>query len=567
MSSRAIQITGQNSSVTKLTFYKRNVFWVIVASIVILAPALVYGIPSNTDLSNHFRFALPFYDSLQSGHLYPGWLAESNAGYGDASFRFYPPGTYYLLAGTRALTGSWYSGSLLSFALMFASGGLGMYLWTREFVSSQMAMWAGILYTVAPYRLNQLYQAFMLAEFAGAAILPFTFLFTERVCARGRPRDVAALATSYAILVFTHLPLAVIGSIALFVYALFRLRPRKQWKTLIWLAASAGLGLAASACYWATMVAELGWIRADNLKPYPFVDYRNNFLLSTFSPENLNVWWMNILLLATLAMFWPGLVLFRRSTWQTIPPRGVKAAAVLLLFTLVMATPPSVPIWNLLRPLQETQFPWRWLTLTSLACPVLFASAIPFWVRLWHEKKRPLVIVAAGTIAISLSFSVSHTIREAQYLNRAEFDATLRTVQGSQSVTQWWPRWVNEPLKEMRGNVDAGPRNVLVKSWQPEIRGFAVGPGEAREVRLRTFYYPNWVATSGGHPLAIRPDADGAMLVSVPAERTDIVLEFREPSRVRWAAILTVLGWIAIVALTFGARKGLRHSSFREVAL
>jgi len=59
---------------------------------------MVFGIPSNRDLLSHFRLALPFYDAIRLGDLYPGWLAESNSGYGDASFRFYPPGFHHLIA-------------------------------------------------------------------------------------------------------------------------------------------------------------------------------------------------------------------------------------------------------------------------------------------------------------------------------------------------------------------------------------------------------------------------------------------------------------------------------------
>jgi 6-pyruvoyl-tetrahydropterin synthase related domain len=551
MSSPAMIIHGTKTSTSALRVPK--VVWVIVASLLILVPVLLFGIPSNIDLSNHFRFALPFYDALQNGHLYPGWLPDSNSGYGDPSFRFYPPGTYYLLAGTRALTGSWFSGSVLAFGVLSVLGSLGVYWWARQLVSSQVAMWAGILYAVAPYRLNELYQAFLLAEFAGAAVLPFTFLFTERLCNRVRLRDVGGLAASYAILVFTHLPLTVIGSLALLVYALLRLERGKRWKTLIWLAVSVVLGLVASASYWSTMISELSWIRADNINPYSFVDYRSNFLLSTFSPENLNVWWMNILLLGTLAMFWPGLILFRPSVWKSLPARGLKAAGVVLVFTIAMGTQISTPAWKLLRPLQETQFPWRWLALTSMVCPVLCAAALPYWTKQWHGKLRPLIIAGAGIIAISLAFSVSHIVREAQYLKRAEFDATLRAIQGSQGVMQWWPKWVNEPIREMNQEVDAGPRNVSVKSWESQKRVFLVEAGTTSEVRVRTFYYPLWTAKKDSENLAVRPDTDGALVISVPPQNTTVVLEFREPARVRWARALSGIAWIGILGLlSFG---------------
>jgi hypothetical protein len=56
----------------------------MIASAAIIAPALVFGVPSNLDLTNHFRFALPFHDAISSGDLYP-WLAGQIAAMGPAA--------------------------------------------------------------------------------------------------------------------------------------------------------------------------------------------------------------------------------------------------------------------------------------------------------------------------------------------------------------------------------------------------------------------------------------------------------------------------------------------------
>src|SRR5712691_11049041 len=312
MTARSLSLSATRSFASSLTPETRHLIIVVLVAIAIMGPLLLWGVPSNNDLSNHFRFALPFYDALRSGHFYPGWLAEANQGFGDASFRFYPPALYYLLALTRTLAGNWYAATVIAFSALSVMGALGIYFWAREFGSSEMAMWAGILYSVAPYHLNQFFQAVMLAEFAVAADLPFAFAFTERVCKRRRKRDVAGLAAAYAVLILPHLPLAIIGSITLAVYALLRIERKNRSATLMCLASSVALGLAASACYWTTMLIELKWIRADNLNPEPSVDYRHNFVFSTFSSDSLNVWWMNILLLGTVAMFWPALALLSR---------------------------------------------------------------------------------------------------------------------------------------------------------------------------------------------------------------------------------------------------------------
>lgn len=519
---------------------------------------MIFGIPSNRDLSSHFRLALPFYDAIRSGDLYPGWLAESNSGYGDASFRFYPPGFHQLIGGFRLLSGNWYLATLLVFTLLSVVGSLGMYLWAREFLPSRYAMWAGVVYAIAPYHINQLYQAFLLPEFAGAAVFPFTFLFIERICRRGSIRDVAGLAISFAALVFTHLPLTVNAAIALPVYALVRMESGKRLSTLLHLALAGILGLVASACYWTTMVAEMKWIRADNINPEPSVNYRLNFLLSTFSPDNLNVWWMNILLLSSVALFWPAVACFwssrRLATSESsarVSIRALKATVVLLALTLFMATPLSRPVWDLLPTLQATQFPWRWLVITSMAGSILLAAAIPYWEDAAKRGNRKLIMIAAGTMVISFAFSASHIVREAQFLKRPIFDKTLSELRGSQSSPQWWPIWVKETFRNMNSPVEAGGRDVVVTSWLPELRTFQLGPGEAVEARVRTFYYPHWKAEANGQSLAVRPDLDGALLISVPANAVSINLKFQEPRRVWVARVACAIGWIVIGSLFF----------------
>ena len=560
MTSRAITLHSIRSSVSWLSPDTKQFLWVALAALAIMSPTLLWGIPSSRDLTNHFRFALPFYDSVRAGHFYPGWLAESNSGYGDASFRFYPPAVYYLLAFTRTLTGNWLAATLLTANILSVSGALGVYFWGRAIGAGRFAVWAGILFAAAPYHLNQFFQSFMLAEFAGAAVLPFAFAFTERVCRHRRRRDMAGLAAAYGLLVLTHLPLTVIASIALFIYAIFRLVPERRLATLGSLSLAVLLGLLASASYWTTMLAELRWILADSVMPDPSVDYRQNFVLSTFSPDYLNVWWMNILLLATAAMFWPALALMWKSARNSMPEQTGKngslpALTVLVILTLIMATPLSRPLWNALPALQQTQFPWRWFAIMSMVCPLLLAMVIPFWKTLFAGKRRPLAILAAGTAVVAFSFSVSHIIREAYWLTPNQFEQRLSEIPGSQSVSQWLPVWVHEPIQKMNVPVNAGDRKVTIDSWQPERRVFQLGTGESTTARVRTFFYPHWVATSEGRRLELSHDSDGAILIALPAQGGKVTLEFREPLRVRYAAALTAVGWVVIGLLLLPRRR------------
>jgi hypothetical protein len=529
----------------------------VIVSIGILVPAIIFGVPSNLDLSNHFRFALPFYDSISSGDLYPSWLAESNSGYGDPSFRFYPPGLYYLLALTRWLTGGWYSAILLVFTSLSVVASLGIYFWARSFLPATTAMWAGVFYAVAPYHVNQLYQASMLAEYAACAILPFAFGFVERIFQLGRRRDIAGLALVYALVLFTHLPIAIIGSLALLLYALVRLEKSRKLLTLVKLALGAALGLCASAVYWVTMVTEMGWIAINNIERDASVDYRANFLLETFSADNLNVWWMNILALMTLLLFMPLVILLRRHHVPELKG-GLKAASLLTIFAVFMALPLSRPLWYALAQLQQTQFPWRWLALVSMGGSILAAASFPAWHTTVKPPARALRILVCGGVIIAVAFTLSHVVREAQYLSPAKFQDTLAGIRGSASVNYWFPVWARSNPLPMQREVAADGRFISVNFWQAEHREFSVAAGPSTEARIRTFYYPHWVATSESQILSTRPDKDGALLISLPASAGSIKLDFQEPQRSRTSGAASLLGFAFIGALalpTNGRRR------------
>src|SRR5262249_6143340 len=178
---------------------------------------------------------------------------------------------------------------------------------------------------------------------------------------------------------------------------------------------------------------------------------------------------------------------------------------------------------------------------------------------LMKTRKRPLVIVACGPVAISLAFSFGHIVREARWLTSAQFEQTLSDLRGSRSIHFWLPVWADNGLPEMQARVDAGNRAVKVESWEPEKRTFQVSAGDATEARIKTFFYPHWTATANGHVLPIRPDKQGAMLIALQADAATVQLESREPPKTRVARAASFGGWFLIgmlfMPISFRRRK------------
>lgn len=525
-----------------------SIVCVIVVALLVLVPIFVLGIPHGADLPNHYRFALPFYESIGAGSWYPGWLAESNAGYGDPRFRFYPPGLYYGFVLFRTVAGGWYIGSMVTFALISIAGGLGLYLWTRELSTNNVAMWAGILFALNPYRLNEIYQASLLSEYAACSVLPFAFAFTERICRKGRASDVAGLACSLACLVLTHVPLTVIGSLSLLLYSLFRLERANLVRTVLKLTAGVTLGLVASAFFWSTVIAELSWIKGNSVDPNLYYDYRLNFVFSPSALTNRNTWLANILGVVVLAFMAPAIVLLKKD-YRARVDKGLKAVFILALVSFFMTTELSRPIWAIVPKLQEVQFPWRWLAITSMSGCILLAASIPKWLQQRRSDLRPRDLLTPLALALSLVFVVGHVF-DSDYLDKREFDALLPDIRAAVSFKDWLPVAAREVryMNKMGDHVDAASRQVQIDSWQPEFRQFHLSSGPATDARVRTYFYPLWRASSNGKSLVTQPADDGALLVQVPADTTNVELSFQEPARVRVVRLVSWIGWILIIA-------------------
>ncbi len=180
---------------------------------------------------------------------------------------------------------------------------------------------------------------------------------------------------------------------------------------------------------------------------------------------------------------------------------------------------------------------------------------MPYWTPLKSSDNRKTTLLVFGVALISLAFTLSHTVREAVFLSHSQFDSTLQSVRGSESVGQWLPAWTNGVPKQMKSQVETENRVATIDDWQPEHRLFHVSAGDAQEARVRTYFYPLWHASANGKALSVRPAKDGALLISLPPQAVSVALDFKEPTRVHVAAIISLSGWVLIVVLlSIGSR-------------
>ena len=526
---------------------------IVGVGVVACLPLYRYGLPLLLDLNHHYRTALGFFESIVNGNYYPSWHPSTNGGYGDPSVRFYPPALYFLLCAFRLITPDWFLASLLTMTSLSIAGAFGMYLWARSFTSHYYAMAAGLLFVFSPFHANELYQSGMYGQYAAASVLPFVFASIDRIMQRRRNSDVALLGLSYGLLILCNVPMAVLGSIAFGIYTLIRFVESFELRIIYRLVIGTLLGVAFSCFYWLPVLRELKWKSPSGIDQGAWFDYRNNFLFAP-SASVMSDFLLPLLALATFTMALPAVVLlFKRR-------RKVLAPATVAVLGLFMSTVLSKPIWDRLPILQETQFPWRWMTVTSACISLLVALSLSQMYSMWRGRLRALSIAFTGLVLFALSFTIFQLMRGAILYDRVSFNQRVEWLRGSNTNQDFLPVWVKGKPREMDTEVEAANRAVTVLDWSAERKVFSIEPGRATEVRLKTYYYPHWQASANAIPLVTRPADDGALMIKVPSEKTTIEVKFKEPLSSYVAGTVSLVALLMIVSFAGFKRRAVKSS-------
>lgn len=219
-----------------------------------MLPSLFLGpMKAGSQQFNKF-WMVEFHNELLAGFAYPRWLFAAWDGFGSPTFYFYPSTYFYATSIVRLLCPdqlSWHAVSTIVQGVLIFLSGAAMWRWLSFHASNRLALLGAVAFMIMPYHLNDFYLRGALAESVAYVTIPIIATEIYRL-SRGHATAVPLLAAGYALLVLSHLPMALLVSLLLIMpYALFLQYglQRCERQFLRKTAAALALGLAMSAVY------------------------------------------------------------------------------------------------------------------------------------------------------------------------------------------------------------------------------------------------------------------------------------------------------------------------------
>jgi hypothetical protein len=528
------------------------------AAVILMAPSLIWGtLPSHSSMFN-LTWAAQFSDQVSSGILYPRWLPGSFDGLGAPTFYFYPPLAFWVDAAIRGLTfdllpTSWRL-SMVALVLLWASG-VAMYAWLRpQGGDHRVALIGALAYVAAPYHLVDHYIRGALAEFAAYVALPLAMASVSLVARRGGT-GILALAVTYAGLVTSHLPTALLISLtAIPAYVLFTAWHVRSSDPFFLLRCGLGLvlGLGLASPYLLPALTLQSSVGIDWMWRHGFrID--DSFLLKPdrwVQPEYM------FFVIATCAAGW---LLASLSTLSRRSPRLLWAMVSLGTLALMSGLVPWV--WHL-PVVSKVGFPWRLLIVVEFAA----ITAVCLTPQLWRDRiPRLLLLFAAAALAMTTTLTIRGIAAGVELVVKGD---VLPEQDAREYLPAGFPQRPNGVYADLAPTatvplIACNPTPHLC-SATPERFGtlrIALDSDQPTTVIIRRFAFPAWRLAPPFEIVATDP----YRLVSfvAPAGRLEVRLDRQSLWPERWGLIAATLSLIAL-ALTVSWRPAVAGSRLRS---
>ena len=533
-------------------------------------PLIAHGPQTGDSLYLNLPWFNFFAEEVLAGTLYPRWLMGMSAGAGSPVFFFYGATPFYFTTLAAAIFTDAPAAVQLGIGQFFIvlMAAFTFYLFMRQYTNMAIATFGSILYAAAPYHFEmELLYRQAIGEATTFIWLPLVFLAISRLADhRGA---LCLLALSYALLVMTHLPTALLCSPLLLIYSFVIYAYEKNVSVLFKFGISITLGLSLSACYLLPAIFMQQYVTSEYLWMAYFEPHRWFFLDGVPAPNPQDEQHLFLIAAANSVFFilaWPMLFRFAKS--------GLKPLAVMLLIIFLgswfLMTPVSVLVWKYAPFLHQVQFPWRILVLQEFAVVTAVVLALAQLTLLGRTPTLICsVLVAAGMFTWSLYRTYDGYQQHLSLIADESNQSSLRAqAVAGRGAREYMPASVPAGRKALLEKMSGLDRLVYdqrrgaieVKSWRNRDILLTADVESVTPVAVKQLYFPGWKVSANGTALEAFPTRRyGLIRFNVPAGQHEVQLKLEPlwPEQVGW--ILTFLGLFITFILTLHASLWRRY--------
>ena len=537
---------------------------ILLIAAAICAPMIWYGVPDGGNVPQNLVWSHNFSSQLAAGEIYPRWLPDMNRGAGSPTFYYYAPLPFYLLAIPDFLFPSLGPTTRLAVGqgLLIALSGLSFFYYACRLADTRTAVICSVLYMLLPYHFEiDLWRRQDLGELSNYVWMPLTLRYAETILTS--KASFAGLAISYALLVTSHLPSALLFSICLPAALIIPLYGPQFIPVVLRLTGGIITGLLLAGIYWVPALFIQQYIHPEFLwtsyeDPNLWLIPINTTKLFSDDPEGLFFAGRLLLAIATstaiFALCFVSAAIFKKGTGlrQMMAPALLTATACFLMLRV------SAPIWEH-TPLWKVQFPWRVAMVNDFAAAIaaLYTLREAFRIRSFFAW----VPVIASAVLLSLSFMNANLYALFQPHYSAETLAEREAyVQHELDVPEYIPHWDSTVSGGNTTNItDIGKLTyntanglVTILTWKPRIIQLHVSLHSASLVMVRQYYFPNWHATVDGVEIQVVPSRrNGLLQLTIPKGDYTVDLTMTRFAQETLGMLLSLLGILVLIGRKF----------------
>lgn len=532
-------------------------FLILVGALLIGDMFLHPGIFFAHDIEQNIARFGAFYHSLSEGHLFPRWADGIANGYGGPILMFSYSFPYYIASVFRFLGFSLIDSIKLLMAVCAIGSGVGMYVWLRQHGNTTAALAGAMLYVLAPYRITDIYARGSISEQTAFLVVPFVLLAIHRVWQRPTIRSFSLFTIAHAVLILTHPFFVIMFSSFFLFYSLYLLFQRYNARCIGILFSGVLVSFALTSYYILPLTYESKYTHYD-ISPFngrTFYDQYNSmerlimpvwFFYGKYGEPEYITYQVGVLhwtlFLGSLAILYH---MYMNRHYRFFPFLLFGIAAFLL--SLFFMLPLSYSIYAVLRPLQQIQFPWRFLSLSVTSLAVVTAASIAY-TRRWAKQSVFAIFIVACILYLPYANGHRYTDKGDHYY-REQFETNTEGP-GTQ------PRWAAGPEHYVRrsqfAEIVSGSGNISFLSRTSTRHQYTVEATESAIIVDNTFYFPGWVVTVDNKPTEIQfqnPDYRGLITFATEPGTHEVEVLFTETKFRKIANILSAITFAMLVAI------------------